>query len=345
VRRTCRCRWRRFVAPVIVRSLLGLVGVAVMGLVSACGLIGDRRGEAESIERQIAAMPGVVATDLGYIWSLGERRTFLLDVRLSLAVTDDQAVAVGKAVLDGIRSELGGHDARLHLLYPAIYHPNPYAPDFSQAQFWFNPSDQEFPADAYQFADSIRLWMHAARSPVTAHASLEQAWDSGSRARSVDLTLRNNVDPLQTDGLAKDIGDRADVTWRLAVVTDDTHKPHEYNSSPEPPTAIQMAMFTEINGLVGAADQLEVDTSTSFSRKHAETAVTIEIADGPDRRERTIRTAESVAAVLPRFGREVTLNVYGHESAAIVVGGCYFREGQTSGSDLEMQLSDEYETC
>ncbi len=327
------------------RGLLALVNVALLAA-AAWWLVGTRRAEAESLAREIASMPGVVETELGYISSIGERHTFLLDVRLAKEVTEKQAVAVAGLVVDRMsRGGLGGHDARLHLRHPLAPHPNPYVPDYSQAEFWFNPDTHEFPPDPYQVADSIGLWLRAARSPVTSHVGLEQAWNSASRFRYVQLTLRNDAEAVDTEQLADDIGDRAQVTWRFVPIADDINPPHVYETNPTPPTDAAKATFVEINGLVDAADKLDVYTRASHSPKYADTSVTIDIANGPEREQRTLRTAEAVARMLPRFGKEVTLTVYGHETAEIVVGGCYFREGQTSWSELERHLSGMFETC
>jgi hypothetical protein len=318
---------------------------AVLLVAATHSLLDDRRDDAESIERQIRSMPGVVATELGYLSSVGDRHTFLLAVRLASDVTEQQAVAVGQQVIDGMgRSGLDGHDARLHLHHPAVPHPNPYVPDFSQAEFWFNPDVHEFPPDPYQVADSIGLWLRAARSPVTAHVNLKQAWNSTARVRFVDLTLRTEADDTGTELLADDIGDRAVVTWRLVWGADYAHRPHVYNANPLPPTDSAKQTFLEISRLVDAADQLDIYTR-ALNPLYADTSVVIRVADGPGSEERERTTAESVAKALPRFGPEVTLAISGHESAVIVVGGCHFREGQTSNSELERRLSEMFETC
>ena len=324
--------------------MLAFANVALL-LAAAWWLSGAGRAEAESLEREIASMPGVVATNLAYMGSILERRDVLLDVVLAPQVTESQAVAVGTAFVDRLNRRFDQYSAHLNLRYPATPHPSPYVPDFSQASFWYNPAEAVAPPDAHKVADSIALWLRAVGSPATAHASLTQSMGSTRLIRYVDLTLRDDANAVQVETLDDDIGDRAKVTWRFVPVADDTHRPHEYKATPAPPIAALKAMFNEISGVVDAADRLEVWTSASDSAKYADTSVTIEIARGPDKVERTIRSAESVGEVLSRFGTEVTLTVYGHQTAEVVVGGCYFREGQTSNSDLERHLSGMFETC
>lgn len=330
-----------------IRPAVGLLTLTALWLTAACSLLGDRRAEAQSIDRQIRSMPGVVETNLHYRWTPFSIDYFAVDVRLAPDVTDTQAADVGKAFANQMnRVRFEGHDTvRLFLRLPRSSN-NEHVPDYSQAEFWFDPAQDELWPGPDQLTDSAAMWLGAARSPATTLVNLTQPWGDSKLTRGITLVLKTDATDEQIAALEHDVSGRAEVTWQYSLVADATHPPHDYLTSPAPPTDTGKSLFTQINGMLDAADELRVYTDVSDKPQYSNTRVTVHIADGPDAKERTYRTAESVAQLLPGFGEETKLTISGGgESASIVVGGCTFHEGYYDPSELERDLSEKFETC
>lgn len=316
-----------------------LTGIAHVTLVAVASywLVGVPRLQASTLGETIRDMPGVVDVDLGY---LGDPRTVLMDVVLARDVTPLQAADVGRTFVDGVTDTRLRGDSRLHLRYPAAGAGDLYVPDFSQAAFQYSGTAGP---GRHDVTDSIVLWLRAARAPGVAHASLTAPWGSSPRTRRMTLIL--GVDEAALDpALVEDVAQRTESVWRYFALTGPLLRPHEYRGSPAPPDEQEKAAFGLIAAAAGDDNDLVVRRWRNVGGISTSTSVEVGIAEGPDRRDRTLRTAEAVADLAPLLAPEVDLVVLGEPSATVVVGGCPPPD-DAGRSELEMYLAEKYETC
>jgi hypothetical protein len=329
---------------------LALIGFAAVMVWAATACSVNRRHEAELVDGQIKAMPGVADTDMDYESSFENGQHFRLTVRLDPRVTQPQASDIGRTFVDQTqRHHLGGHKVELDIRYPAIpQQKNNYLLDYSQAGFTLGDNASP-PADpsAADVGDSIAVWLHAVRSPVAEYVDLNQpTWGGSAQSREIFITLKPGATAADAQALQSSDPSLANATWRILTVSDPTYRPDEYTSKPRPPSDHDKALWSQITAIVGPQYEANGSTRIPVERAQAGTEIVIGLPTGRDSEPRAHRTAISVADLLPQFGHPVALTLHTSDGTVqIVVGGCWRHEPDHHLLPLEAEMSRRYEKC
>jgi hypothetical protein len=329
---------------------LARVGLAAAVVWSASACFVDRRHDAELVDRQIKAMPGVAGTDMRYESSFENGQNFRLTVQLDTQVTQPQATEIGRTFVDQMqRHHLGGHKVEFDVRYPAVPQlKSLYLTDYSQAMFTMgaNASPPVDPSAAY-VGDSIAVWLHAVRSPVAEYADLNQpTWGGPAQSRDIFITLKPGTTAAEAQALQNSDPSFANATWRILIATDPIYRPQEYRSKPKPPSDHDMALWRQIIAIVGPHDEASGSTQIPADHGQAETQIEVSLPTGRDSEPAAHQMAVSVADLVQGFGRPVALTLRTADgSVQIIVGGCWRGEPDHRRLPLEVEMSRRYEKC
>lgn len=322
--------------------LIGLAAL-LMWPTSACFV--NRRDDADQVDRQIKAMPGVAGTDMSYESSFENGQQFRLTVRLDSRITQPQATDVGRTFVDQMqRHHLGGHKVELDIRYPAVpQQKSNYLPDYSQAAFTLGENASP-PADpsAADVGESVAVWLHAVRSPTAEYVDLNQpTWGGPAQSRAISITLKPGATAADAQALQKGDPSLANAIWRILIAPDPTYRAQEYTSTPKPPSDHDMALWTQVTAIVGPHNEARGSTRTPAVHAQAETEIEISLPPASDH-----QTAISVADLLPQFGHPVALTLHTVDGPVqIIVGGCWRHEPGHRRLPLEVEMSRSYEKC
>lgn len=329
---------------------LARVGLAAAVAWSASACLGDLRNDAELVDRQIKAIPGVADTDMNYDSSFENGQNFRLTVQLDPRITQSQATEIGRTFVDQTqRHYLGGHKVELDIRYPAVpQQKNNYLVDYSQAAFTLGDNASP-PADpsATDVGDSVAVWLHAVRSPVAEYVELNQpTWGGSAQSREIFITLKPGVTAAEAQALQNSDPSLANATWRIMIAAEPAYRPQEYTSKPKPPSDHDVALWSQIIAIVGPHDEASGSTQIPAKPAWAETEIQISLPTGRDSEPAAHQTAMSVADLLPQFGHPVGLKMYTSDGPVeIVVGGCWRHEPDHRRLPLEVEMSRRYEKC
>lgn len=329
---------------------LATVGLVAALVWSASGCLNDRRHEADLVDGQIKAMAGVANTKLDYDSSFENGQNLRLTVNLDPGITQPQASAVGRTFAEAIKQHhLSGHRVELNVRLPAVrQQQSTFLAEFSQAEFKLGENASP-PVDlsAAEVGDSIAVWLHATRSQVAESASLTQPTRGGS-AQSRDILIMLKPDATAADAQALQHSDPglAKATWQITIVADPKNRPHDYESTPDPPSDRDKELWSQISTIVGPQYDATGSTKIPIERDPAETYIEISLLTGPDSEPRGHQIAMSVADLLPQFGHPVALSLrtYGGD-VQLIVGGCWRHEPNHRRLALEVEMSRRYEKC
>jgi hypothetical protein len=329
---------------------LTLIGLAALMVLPASACFVDRRHDADLVDRQIKAMPGVADTDMAYESSFENGQQFWLTVRLDPRVTQPQAADIGRTFVNQLqRHHLGGHKVELDIRYPAVpQQKSNYLSDYSQAAFTLGDNASP-PADpsAKDVGDSIAVWLHAVRSPIAEYVDLNQpTWGGSAQSRAISITLKPGATAADAQALQNSDPSLANAIWRILIATDPIYRPQEYASTPKPPSDHDMALWRQITAIVGPHDEARGSTRTPAVHARAETEIEISLPTASDSEPQAHQTAMSVADLLPQFGHPVALTLHTSDGPVqIVIGGCWRHEPDHRRLPLEVEMSHSYEKC
>jgi hypothetical protein len=330
------------------RSIVAAVIAATAWSAVSCSLLFDKRGEAEDIERQLRAMPGVAGTNLTYNAGIDAGLNFSLSVTLDGSATEQQAVEVGRAFVRDRNAEgLDDHDGNLNVKYPAAEDTGDVVYDASEASFSFGPKDGLPDPTEQQVADGIGLWARVTRSPVVNIVSLSEPNRRGEPdGPNVTVVLRLTANPQAAAELQRDTPGLEAASWEYGVPFDNPVERRSYVSTPFPPSASDMALWTEISGVIGTYYDAKASTDSNIGLRQALTEIDIDIPQSPEVAQDVARIVPAVAGLLPRFGHPAALSVRVPDGQIeLVVGGCYKHKADHVRLPLEVELSKQYENC
>lgn len=291
-------------------------------------------------------MPGVAGTDMHYLSDFENGQNFRLTVRLDAHVSEQQAASVGSGFVDQMqRHHLGSHRVELDLNYPATPRvKSSYLPDYSQATFKLG--DNASPPMDLTGSDvgaSTAAWLRAVRSPIAEYASLTQpAWGGPATSRDIEITLKPDATSASATALQHSDPALSVATWRVMVVTEQSYRPQEYTSKPNPPSDRDMALWRQITDVVGLRTDASGSTQISVEHSQAETQIDAGLPSGPDART----TAFSVADLARQFDHPVQLTLRtGDGPVEVIVGGCERHDAGHRRLPLEIEMSHIYEKC
>ncbi|WP_396918440.1 hypothetical protein [Mycolicibacterium sp.] len=138
------------------RALLGAALTAAALCTTSC----DNQREAESVDRQIAGLPGVSSTALSYTSNISSGESFRLTVNLMPDVTESQVVQIGRTFVDqSRRADLDDESAQLSLVFSSPDPPPKYPgiEENSTASFAFGKRSVRFNPTAEQVGDSAAV--------------------------------------------------------------------------------------------------------------------------------------------------------------------------------------------
>lgn len=289
------------------------------------------------------------ADSAGLRLDMSERRRNA-SVTLTTQATDAQSVNISRTFITAHRGPAGITDS-LTLGYPAAG-KLPWRSGLtvsipqSLAGFTFEATGPS----VGQVADSIGVWLAAAHSPVAELVTLNQPSDrtpddAGSRGMTVVLTpdaTEATADALQ----ASDLG-LADASWIIKIPVEDTlGRSHDYTSTPNPPKDSDRMLWTQISDIVGHHFENEASAVTSAYGSQAVTTITIRIPRSANSDIDIPRKAREIAALLPGFGHPTSMVLNTADGAVeLTVGGCYMHKIGHRRLPLEIELSQQYETC
>jgi hypothetical protein len=333
----------------------GVSGAIVAAAIAAtawsavsCALLFDKRGAAEDIERQLRAMPGVTRTSLTYNAGIDAGKNFSLDVTLDGSATEQQAVEVATTFVHDRDAEgLGDHDGGLTLKYPAAEDTGDVVRDASNASFDFGPKDGLPDPTEQQVADGVGLWARVAHSPVVNFVELFEPNRAGEHGGpNVTVVLRLGADAAAASELRRDTPGLEAASWEYGVPFDNPIMRRSYVSTPFPPSASDMALWTGISGAVGPYYDAKGTTDANVGTRQALTEVDVDIPQSADSAQHVEPVTRGVAALLPRFGHPAALVVrIPAGQLELVVGGCYRHRADHVRLPLELALSKQYEKC
>ena len=334
---------KRIVRMVVV----GAVAASLASLTSCFPF--DRRGAAEDLDQRIRAMPGVERTMLTYNAGIDAGKNFSLTVTLAPSATTQEAVNVGTTfVRDRIDDGLGDHDGSLSLTYPSAEDTGDAVRNESRASFDFGPKDGAADPTEQQVADGISLWSSVRNSPVVNIVEVSEPSRRGEpEGPNVTVLLKLDADAEAVAQLQRTTPGLQTASWEYAVPYDSPVYRRSYVSTPNPPSASDMALWTEISGVNGPYYDAKGTTRPMTDGSQAVTSVEIDIqGTHPETLAAVPRISRAVAALLPRFGHPAQLVVRGSEERIeLVVGGCYRHDAGYVATPLESELSRQYEKC
>jgi hypothetical protein len=329
---------------------LSLIGLAALMVWPASACFVNRRHDADQLDRQIKAMPGVADTEMSYESSFENGQQFRLTVRLDPRVSTPQATDIGRTFVDQLqRHHLGGHRVELDIRYPAVpQQKSNYLSDYSQAAFTLGDNASP-PADpsAADVGDSIAVWLRAVGSPIAEYVDLNQpTWRGSAQSRGISITLKPAATAADAGALQSGDPSLANATWRILIATDPIYRPQEYTSTPTPPGDHDMLVWRQLTAIVGPRNEARGFTRTPPVQAQADTEIEISLPTERDSEPGAHQTAISVADLLPQFGHPVAVTLHTAEGPVqIIVGGCWQHEPDHRRLPLEIEMSRSYEKC
>lgn len=317
----------------------------------SCSLLFDRGGDAKRLDQQMRGMPGVADTDMDYKSDITNGERFGLTVMLRPDVTDQQVSDIGRMFVDtSARTGLDERSADLKLRYPTDPAPpkNNYATEYSTAMFSAGSSSGPDNPTADEVAGNAAVWLRAARSPATSEVTVVEP-SSGTPAGSPEFTVTLRPWATSADATRLQASDPglARASWGISVIGDETNRPHDYYSTPRPPTDAELDLWRQLSALVGVSQMASGRTTVPAERgKQAETWIEIYLPDGAGSEPDARRIAYGVARLVLRFDHPVQLILQtGDGTAELVVGGCYRHDAKHVVQPLEAELSTAFEKC
>lgn len=332
------------------RSIVAAVIATTVWSAVSCSLF-DRSGDAKRLDQQIRGMPGVADTDMDYKSDFTNGERFDLTVTLRPDVTDQQVSDIGRTFVDTTaRTGLDERSADLKLRYPIDPPPpkNNYTSDYSAA--YFGAGDMKGPDNptADDVAKNAAVWLRAARSPVTSDVTLVEP-SSGKPAGSPEFTVTLQPWATAADATKLQASDPglADASWGISVIGDEMYRPHDYYSTPNPPTDSELDLWRQLSALVGVSEMAKGQTTVPALRgMQAETIIEIYLPDGAGSEQDARRIAYGVARLVLRFDHPVQLTLQtGDGTAELIVGGCYRHQADHVSPPLQAELSTAFEKC
>jgi hypothetical protein len=314
----------------------------------SCSLLFDKRGAAEHIQGQLRAMPGVAHTNLTYSAGIATGKNFSLDVTLDESATEQQAVEVARTFVHDRSAEgLGDHDGGITLRYPAAEDTGDAVRDASNATFFFGSKDGLPDPTEQQVADGVGLWARVAHSPVVNFVELFEPNRSGEQdGPNVTVVLRLAANAAAAAELQRDTPGLDAASWEYSVPFGSAVTRRSYASTPIPPSASDMASWTEISSVIGPYYDAKGTTDSNIGARQALTEIDVDIPQSADSTQHIDSVTRGVAALLPRFGHPAALVVrFPDGQLELVVGGCYRHEADHVRPPLELELSKQYEKC
>jgi hypothetical protein len=328
-----------------------MIGLAAVMVCPTSGCLGDSRDDANRVGQLIKMMPGVASTEMRYESSFENGRNFSLTAELNARVTEQQAVEVGRTFVEQMQGHhLASHRVELDIRYPATPQlKNNYLVDYSQAMFKLGDNaSPPLNLSAADVGDSTAVWLRAIRSPAAEYVDLSQPTFGGpARGRDIFITLKPGTPWASAQTLQRSDPALAKVDWRIMIVTDQTFRPQEYISKPNPPSDQDTGLWRQITELVGLRTNVGGSTHIPAERGgQAETQIEAGLPTGPDADSEGHQIAMSLADLVRQFGRpvELTLNS-GDGPVRIIVGGCERHEPDRRRLPLEIEMSRIYENC
>jgi len=333
------------------RSIVAAVIATTAWSAVSCSLLFDRSGDAKHLDQQIHGMPGVADTDVDYKSDFTSGERFDLTVMLRPDVTDQQVSDIGRAFVDVTnKTGLSERSAELALRYP-INPPPPtsnYTTDYSDTLFSAGSQSVRDNPTADEVAASAATWLRAARSPAAIGVQLVQPlWSQPGDSRQITVTLRPGATSADAIALQASDPGLAGASWGISVIGDEMYRPHDYYSTPTPPTDAELDLWRRVSALVGVSQGARGQTTVPAERgKQAETWFEIYLPDGAGSEPDARRIAYGVARLVLRFDHPVQLTLYtGDGTAELVVGGCYQHDAKHQVQPLEADLSTAFEKC
>jgi hypothetical protein len=328
-----------------------VIGLAAVMMCPTSGCLGDRRDEASQVEQLITTMRGVASTEMRYESSFENGRNFTLTAQLDTRVTEQQAMEVGRTFVEQMRARhLSDHRVELDIRYPATpQRKSNYLADYSQAMFKLG--DNASPPrnlDAADVGDSTAVWLRAVRSPVAEYVDLSQPTFGGpARGRDIFITLTPGTPGASAQALQRSDPALVNVDWRIMTVTDQTYRPQEYTSKPNPPSDHDADLWRQITELVGLRTDVSGSTNIPAERgRQAETQIDAGLPTGPDAESEGHQIAISLADLIRQFGHPVKLTLHGGDGPVqVIVGGCEHHQPDHRRLPLEIEMSRIYENC
>jgi hypothetical protein len=330
-----------------IKAVLGTI-ILLATAWCAVGCLQSRRPEAEALERQIRSLPGVAGTELAYSATFENGNDFGLVVRLDPSITTAQAGDVDRTFADKTGRGFGDHKLELDLRYPSSSPPSLYNPEYSQATFTFDRSTGGVNPSAAQRADSTGVWLHALRAPVAQQVWLGQpTWGGKADSREIRIILRPDAASADAQRLQDSDPALAHAHWQLSLVADKTFRPHEYDSTPAPPTDAVIALWHQFSTLVGAGGHASGSTQLPVvAPRRAQTEIEFSTPSGSGSEVQARSVAMAGADLARRFGSPVALTIRtGEGSVLLVVGGCWQHDQKQIRLPLELEMSRLYERC
>jgi hypothetical protein len=334
------------------RGPSGSIAAAMVAVTAvSCSLLFDNRDDAAELERQIRSMAGVAHTDMDYHSDFENGERFILTVQLSPDATDGQAADVGRSFAQGVaKRKLNSHQTDLDLRRPSDPPPpkNNYTNDYSDAGFHFGRNDTTESPTADDVADSAALWFRTAKSPAALRVDLLQpTWNGAHDSRQLSVTLRPEA--THADALALQASEHglADAWWQVSIVGDQTYRPHDYSSTPQPPTDSELELWRQISTVIGVSEEAKGSTRVpALKNEQAETTIEISLPYGAGAAPDAHRIAVAVAELMTGYHHpaQLTANT-GEGPAEIIVGGCYRHDAKHVRAAIEIEMSAKYEKC
>ncbi|WP_292990931.1 hypothetical protein [Mycobacterium sp.] len=330
------------------RRVIALTAAVVC---STSGCLSDHRDDAERLDQLIKTMPGVAGTEMRYESSFENGQNLNLTARLDNRVTEQQAVEVGRTFVELLQTNhLGGHRTELDIRYPATPQlKSNYLVDYSQATFKLG--DNASPPLDLSAADvgaSTAAWLRAVHFPIAEYVDLSQPTSGGpARGPDIFITLKPGTPNASARALQRSDQALANTTWRIMNVVDQTFRPQEYTSTPNPPSDSDTALWRQITELLGSRTDVSGSTHIPAERgSQAETEIEAGLPSGPNAASEGRLIAMSIADLVRQFNRPVELTLHsGDGPVRIIVGGCERHEPNYRRPPLEVEMSRIYENC
>ena len=203
---------------------------------------------------------------------------------------------------------------------------------------------------ADEVAENAAVWLRAARSPVTSDVTVVVQPFFGQPAGSPEFTVTLRPWATAADATRLQASDPglAGASWGISVIGDDEmYRPHDYYSTPTPPTDVELDLWRQLSALVGVSEMAKGQTTVPAARgMQAETIIEISLPDGAGSEPDALRIAYGVARLVLRFDHPVQLTLQtGDGTAELIVGGCYQHDAKHLVQPLEADLSTAFEKC